>query len=58
MSEINLFRLVDGSATKLHGHQSDLERPLQKLIERNLETMLGFDFSLQSTARVDCMRDA
>ncbi|MBB6576330.1 RecB family endonuclease NucS [Comamonas odontotermitis] len=44
MSEINLFRLVDGRATKLHGHQSDLERPLQKLIEGNLETMLGIRF--------------
>jgi len=44
MSEINLFRLVDGRAAKLHGHQADLERPLQKLIEGNLETMLGIRF--------------
>jgi predicted transport protein len=44
MSEINLFRLVDGQATRLHGHQSDLERPLQKLIERNLDVLLGIRF--------------
>jgi predicted transport protein len=58
MSEINLFRLVDGSATKLHGHQSDLERPLQKLIERNLETMLGIRFlaSEYSTGRLHAGR--
>ena len=58
MSEINLFRLVDGRATKLHGHQSDLERPLQKLIEGNLETMLGIRFlaSEYSTGRLHAGR--
>lgn len=58
MSEINLFRLVDGCATKLHGHQSDLERPLQKLIEANLETMLGIRFlaSEYSTGRLHAGR--
>jgi predicted transport protein len=58
MSEINLFRLVDGLATKLHGHQSDLERPLQKLIEANLETMLGIRFlaSEYSTGRLHAGR--
>ena len=58
MSEINLFRLVDSCATKLHGHQSDLERPLQKLIEANLETMLGIRFlaSEYSTGRLHAGR--
>jgi predicted transport protein len=58
MSEINLFRLVDGRATRLHGYQSDLERPLQKLIEANLETMLGIKFiaSEYSTGRLHAGR--
>ncbi|GCL65153.1 DUF5655 domain-containing protein [Pseudaquabacterium pictum] len=41
MSEIKLYRLVDGKATELEGSASDLEKPLQKLIEANLEQMLG-----------------
>ena len=44
MSEIKLYRLLDGKATELEGSASDLEKPLQKLIEANLEQMLGIRF--------------
>lgn len=44
MSEIKLYRLVGGKATELEGSASDLEKPLQKLIEANLEKMLGIRF--------------
>lgn len=41
MSDIKLFRLTGGQATELQGDASDLEKPLQTLIEKNLETLLG-----------------
>ncbi|WP_313953877.1 DUF5655 domain-containing protein [Accumulibacter sp.] len=44
MSDIKLFHLQSGSATELQGDASDLERPLQSLIEANLETLLGIRF--------------
>lgn len=44
MSDIKLFRLQSGRATELQGDASDLERPLQNLIEANLETLLGIRF--------------
>lgn len=44
MSDIKLFRLVDGKATELQGQASDLEKPLQSLIEANLLPMLGIRF--------------
>ncbi|WP_313952916.1 DUF5655 domain-containing protein [Accumulibacter sp.] len=44
MSDIKLFHLKSGSATELQGDASDLERPLQSLIEANLETLLGIRF--------------
>lgn len=44
MSDIKLFRLVDGTATELRGSASDLEKPLQSLIEANLLPMLGIRF--------------
>ena len=44
MSEINLFRIQSGKATELPGKASDLEKPLQILIESNLETLLGVRF--------------
>lgn len=44
MSDIKLFRLTDGNATELHGTASDLERPLQNLMEANLEVLLGIRF--------------
>ena len=44
MSEINLFRIQAGKATELPGKASDLERPLQILIEQNLEALLGVRF--------------
>lgn len=44
MSDIKLFRLVDGKATELQGRASDLEKPLQMLIEANLPPMLGIRF--------------
>jgi len=44
MSEIKLFRLTRGSAVEVLGAASDLERPLQNLIEANLEVMLGIRF--------------
>ncbi len=34
MSDIKLFRLSGGTASELQGRASDLEKPLQTLIER------------------------
>ncbi len=36
MSDIKLYRLTAGQATELQGDASDLEKPLQTLIENNL----------------------
>ncbi len=44
MSDIKLFRLQDGQANELQGDASDLERPLQTLIENNLNVLLGIHF--------------
>jgi predicted transport protein len=44
MSDINLFRIQAGKATELPGKASDLEKPLQNLIEQNLEVLLGIRF--------------
>lgn len=44
MSDIKLFRLTTGKATELQGDASDLEKPLQTLIEANLEPLLGIRF--------------
>ena len=44
MSDIKLFRLATGKAAELRGDASDLERPLQTLIENNLEALLGIRF--------------
>lgn len=44
MSDIKLFRLAGGKANELQGTASDLEKPLQTLIESNLEALLGVRF--------------
>ncbi len=44
MSDIKLFRLHGGKAIELQGDASDLEKPLQTLIEKNLDTLLGIRF--------------
>lgn len=44
MSDIKLFRLSHGQATELRGDASDLEKPLQNLIEANLVALLGIRF--------------
>jgi predicted transport protein len=44
MSDIRLYRLANGSAAELQGVASDLEKPLQKMIEQNLDTLLGIRF--------------
>lgn len=44
MSDIKLFRLTQGLAAELHGDASDLEKPLQTLIENNLDPLLGIRF--------------
>ena len=41
MTAIKLFNLDTGSATEIPGSATPLEKSLQCLIERNLETMLG-----------------
>ena len=53
MSDIKLFRLAEGLATELQGRPSDLEKPLQHLIEANLQPLLGIRFvaSEYSTGR-------
>ena len=44
MSDIKLFKLANGQAQELQGSASDLEKPLQTLIEANLETLLSIRF--------------
>jgi len=44
MSDIKLFRLQAGQATELQGDASDLEKPLQNLIEANLDALLSIRF--------------
>lgn len=44
MSDIKLFRLIKDQATELQGDASDLEKPLQTLIEKNLESLMGIRF--------------
>lgn len=44
MSDIKLFRLLGGTATELQGSASDLEKPLQTLIEANLLPLLSIRF--------------
>ena len=44
MSDIKLFRLSGGTATELQGNASDLEKPLQTLIEANLLPLLNIRF--------------
>lgn len=44
MSDIKLFRLAAGAAKEIQATASLLEKPLQNLIEANLETLLGIRF--------------
>jgi predicted transport protein len=44
MSEIKLFRVNGRKVAELQGAASDLEKPLQTLIEENLEPLLGIRF--------------
>jgi predicted transport protein len=44
VSDIKLFRLKSGKAIELQGDASDLEKPLQSLIELNLDVLLGIRF--------------
>lgn len=44
MADLRLFHLKASQVTELSGTSSDLEKPLQTLIERNLETLLGIRF--------------
>lgn len=44
MSDIKLFRLTQGQAVELQGDASGLEKPLQTLIENNLQPLLGIRF--------------
>lgn len=44
MSDIKLFRLQGAKVKELPGKASDLEKPLQTLIEGNLEELLGVRF--------------
>lgn len=44
MSDIKLFKLNNGVADELQSYASDLEKPLQTLIENNLECLLGIRF--------------
>jgi len=44
MSDIKLFSLAGDGVRELHGEAAALEKSLQGLIERNLETLLGVTF--------------
>lgn len=44
MSAITLFRITSSKAVELPSSATDLEKPLQSLIEENLDTLLGIRF--------------
>jgi predicted transport protein len=44
MSDIKLFRIAGATVSELKGQSSDLEKPLQTMIEQNLQTLLGIRF--------------
>ncbi|HLI52256.1 MAG TPA: DUF5655 domain-containing protein [Thermomicrobiaceae bacterium] len=44
MSDLKLFRIDRGTAVELHGAALGLEKPLQNLIERNMEALFGVRF--------------
>ena len=44
MSDLKLFRIDNGAAVELHGMALALERPLQVLLERNMEALFGVRF--------------
>ncbi|MFI1432588.1 transporter [Streptomyces lydicus] len=44
MTDLKAFRVSNGYATEIHGMSAPLERQLQRLIERNMEAMLGIRF--------------
>ena len=44
MADLKLFSIQNGQATELEGSEAHLERSLQAVIERNLETLLGIRF--------------
>jgi len=44
VSDIKLFSLANGKAKEMQGVASDLEKPLQALIESNLDSLLGVRF--------------
>jgi len=53
LSDLKLFRTINGTAEELHGTSVALEKSLQTLIEENLEALLGVRFlaSEHSTGR-------
>lgn len=44
MSDIQLFRLLNGTASELPGQAAKLEKQLQGLVEANMQTFLGVRF--------------
>ena len=44
MSDIKLFRITNGATAEILGAAYDLEKTLQTLIEKNLESLLGIHF--------------
>lgn len=62
MSDIKLFKTVNGNVKELDGQSVEVEKSLQNLIERNLETFLGVRFlaseyhtSSQHGGRIDTL---
>lgn len=44
MSDIKIFRLSGDTVTEIEGHSAEIEKSLQTLIEKHLETFLGVRF--------------
>ncbi len=44
MSDVKLFKTLDDDVSEISGKSVELEKPLQKLIEKHLETFLGVRF--------------
>src|SRR5437764_492139 len=58
MSEIKLFKLESGKAAEIAGIAGGLEKSLQTILEKNLDTMLGVRFlaSEHSTGKLHAGR--
>ena len=56
MSDLKLFRIENGTAVELPGAALALEKPLQVLIEHNMEVLFGVRFIASEHSTGKCRR--